>query len=258
MSTATDQWTEDGHATDGAVVAMLDGEPLADAALLRAHVERCARCGARRAALGAMSASVGSLLPEGTPPDAARTRALRERLVAHERARPGSRWRRPALRAAAAVVIVTGLAGIAGATPAGRRLLHAVRDRVVGHSPSAPSATARAPVPSPAATASAPRELARVRFAPGAGALHVVVAQAQRAGTMEIRRVDDTLATVRVLGGDAAPEIVVSPGVLRIENAAPDGQSYELLVPRALRLVVTIGGVEVPAAMVASGRVRVE
>ena len=219
------------HVSDGVLLAVHDDEPDANLAAGRGHVDHCDECRARLAAIAAHSTSVRESLSSIPIPPTAKE-ALRRR-VAAARARPViPRWRRPAWQAAAAVIVVVGMAA---ASPARQWLRRRLEQ---------PRADSRVSLPPPAATPQASsRSGATVSFSPAGTELILRFDSLPDAGTLTVERTVAAEISARVVsgagtGGDA---MVVLPGELRVANRAMSRANYRVLLPRAvtrLRVIV--------------------
>jgi hypothetical protein len=217
--------------SDGVLLAVHDEEPGADLALGRNHVDHCDECRARLAAIAARSSSVRASLSSIQIPPTAKE-ALRRR-VAAARARPViPRWRRPAWQAAAALIVVVGMAA---ASPVRQWVLRRLEQ---------PRSDRRVSLPPPAAAPQASsRSGATVSFSPAGTELILRFDSLPDAGTLTVERTAAAEISARVVsgagtGGDA---MVVLPGELRVANRAMSRANYRVLLPRAvtrLRVIV--------------------
>jgi anti-sigma factor RsiW len=218
---------EDGHADDGALLRLIDGEADDDRARLDRHVADCAACAARllalRAQSSALSAALGTEL-EPVPPTL--TWGAVRRAAGRRAAR--QRWfERPAWRAAAAVLVV-----VAGAAVAAPAVHHWTRARVEREWNAGAAVRAAARPTMMSVGGLAPRELA-VEFAvrPRAGTLEIV-ADTGTSFAMEVRGAESDNAQLNLL-----------PGRLVVLDTRTSVAAYRLRVPRSLRtLTVTIAG----------------
>jgi hypothetical protein len=233
------------HASDGDLLRLLDGELTPAESQVRAHVAECGACAARLARYRTRSATMAELLRETAPPaiDPARVRPPLDDL-SRARARRAARaapraawWTRPGVRAAAAVVV---MAGVAAASPARGWLMERLRDVQAAATESA----GREPVrPTPSAPAApAPSAGALVRFDVGGAELVVRFAASQRSGTVEIAGTGDGRAAAQVTGGLRDEALLVLPRELRIRNATSSEASYRVEIPPGVARVRLLVG----------------
>lgn len=227
---------EGQHLEDGDIIRLLDGEcAAAEEESIRAHLEMCAEC--RRAAdelellSQGFSRVVGQLdvLPSTTRGGAtARADVPVVRL-------PRTRWTRTRiLKAAAVVALVTTAVAV---SPARAWLIggfQAIRSLFEEETIEAP----RRPV-----SAETPEAAAVVSFRPAGSTLSIEVSSTQPQGTIALTLGAGLSASAVVLGGHGDEELIVLPEALRIMNSSSSSASYEIVVPRSVRLVrVSIAG----------------
>jgi hypothetical protein len=238
------------HATDGDLVRLLDTETTPADAELLAHVGECAECSARLARLRLRSERVSAALRAADLPlvDAARVRPPFDRVgVARLRAsrRPARLWMRPAMRAAAALLL---LAGVAAASPTARAW---ILDRVARLRGS----TAPAPAPRAAPrSGQAPRGAigAIVWFEPPAGSELVVrFDERPAAGSLELARGTDDRAAAQVIARAGSEVLVVLPSELRVRNSRASTADYRVTVPASVRRIrLHVGSGDAPTRVV--------
>ena len=221
------------HPDDGVLLALRDGETGSEVDAIRDHVEGCAACRARLAAIGESSDRVRAALASIEVPRVS-SDDFRRRLSEARRRGAVSVWRRPAWRVAAALIV---LAGAAAASP----IRHWFRERSERHTV-APDSTPR-PIAPPAQSPGSAG--ATVSFAATGADFTVRFDSLPDAGTLTARHSSDARITARIVsgagtGGDA---FVVLPGELRVRNASSSRASYALTLPVTVtRLRVVVGG----------------
>jgi hypothetical protein len=244
------------HATDGDLVRVIDGETAADDAVLIAHVTDCAECSARLARLRAISDSIGELLraTDVAPVDPLRIRPPVDAVgVARlrRRRRAVALWSRPALRAAAAILL---LAGVAAASPAARRWIADGIGRLRGAAPTPPAQPRQPSRPAQAASGS------RVWFAPPRGPELVVRFETRPAsGTLALQGTEDDRASVQVVARASSEALLVLPGEVRVRNSVTSVANYRLTLPSKVRRVrVHVGPADAQSTLVdiAAGTAR--
>jgi hypothetical protein len=240
----------DPHASDGVLLALHDAEhdPGLDAS--RAHVEQCDTCRSRLAGVAADASRVRSALASIPIPYVTED-AFGHRLAA-TRSRTARRvWSRPSWLAAAAVLV---LAGIAAAGP--------IRDwlRRRAERPTIDSRSAPPPVP-PESVVTTSRSGATVSFAAVGPDFIVRLDSVPDAGTLTASATSGPLVSARVANGagTGGDDLVVLPGELRVRNTTGARASYELRLPAAVtRLRVIVAGRTIfdgpPAGAVVLGR----
>jgi anti-sigma factor RsiW len=197
------------HVDDGELIRLLDGECSAEErARIESHLATCAECAQRREGLDGLAHAVSTALVRGDEP----VRSLRV---------PGRRWRPPAIRAAAVLLLVS--VGVAAASvPPVRAWLSARWADLRGIV--APRAT-----PGPES-----RGATTVRFVPTAGAFTIELVARQDTGVLTIDVSADTLASATVTPSLRGEDLIVLPGGLRIVNRPSDRASYEVRLPRGV------------------------
>lgn len=232
MSDTTIHLTPGSHVPDGALVALLDGERLPADAQFRAHVDGCGYCATRLDAIRRRGMHVSAALAAADVPanDAA---ALRARLGSRATPAAPRWWRHPTVRAAAGILVV---AGLAAATPIGRRVFDAARGLM-------PTSGTSAPEPAPAATPASrpPAAGTRVAFAPGGRTLTIRFATRQAQGIVELLPDDAHRASAQITAGAADEELLVLPGELRIVNSPGSSADYRVTAPAALQVILIAG-----------------
>ena len=224
------------HPDDGVLLALHDGETGFEGEAIREHVERCAECRARLAAIAMSSDRVGAALalievPPVSPDDFGRRIAQARRRTAVPV------WQRPAWRVAAALIVV---AGAAAASP--------IRQWFREHSDTRTTTPDSASRPVPRPTQPAGSAGATVSFAATGADFTVRFDSLPEAGTLTAQHSSDAIITARIIsgagtGGDA---FVVLPGELRIRNAPSSRASYRITLPNGVtRLRVIVAGVSV-------------
>ena len=219
-----------GHASDGDLVRLLDGETEAGAPV-EAHVSECAACTARLARFRLYSQRAAAELraADFPPIDPARIRPPFDRLGLarlRRRRRAAALWSRPELRAAAGLLL---LAGVAAASPVGRGW---IRDQVarVRDASGQPNQPPREP-PRPGAGA-------RVWFAAPAGLELVIRFEAPpAAGTLTLVSADDERASAQVVARGAGEALLVLPGQLHVRNDSASAAHYRVTLPPSVRRV---------------------
>jgi hypothetical protein len=234
------------HISDEALLAHLDGEPeVTENPEVREHLGRCADCRERLEAIGALSAEFDGEMRglDLSAPEALLPSSLAE---VQRRARAHPRAERPILRQAAAVLLVLG-AGALVATPLAARVLVWVGRQLRD---GAPTATApQRPAPRPAAPPADPEAADRseFRFVPEGAELRLTFASAQEQGTLRVGTTEETSASFRVLGADAARSaVLVLPSEIRVRNGGIARASYQLSVPGTVTLVTVVVGARAP------------
>ena len=241
--------TEPGqHATDGDLVRVIDGELAAADAVLGAHVTDCAECSARLARLRSISDGIGDLLraTDVGPVDPMRIRPPLDAVgVARlrRRRRAVAIWSRPGVRAAAALLL---LAGVAAASPAARRWIADGIGRLRGATPAPPTEPRQPSRPSQAASGS------RVWFAPPTGPELVVRFETRPAsGTLALQGTEDERASVQVVARGSSEALLVLPGEVRIRNSVTSVADYRLTLPSTVRRVrVHVGAADAQPLLV--------
>jgi anti-sigma factor RsiW len=194
---------------DGELIRLLDGECSAEErARIERHLATCAACAQRRERLDGLAHGVTTALVRGDEP----IRSLRA---------PGRRWRPPAVRAAAVLLLVS--VGVATATvPPVRAWLWARWADLRGLV--APRAT----------PGMESRGATTVRFVPTTATFTIELVARQDTGVLTIDLSADTLAAATVTPSLRGEDLVVLPGGLRILNRPSDRASYEVRLPRGV------------------------
>ena len=233
------------HPSDGVLLALHDKERddmfdearEAELESGRRHVELCDDCRARLAAIAGHSTRVREALAS-IPVPSTTADAFRRRLAQPSGRRAVQRWRRPAWQAAAAVLVVAGMAAAAVAGPIRMWLRHRAER---------PAAEQRSPTLPPAVTPveSLDRSGATVSFAATGPDFTVRFDSLPDAGVLTVESTTAADITARVVsgagtGGDA---MVVLPGELRVRNSTASRASYAVSVPSSVtRLRVIVAG----------------
>ena len=196
------------HPDDGTLIRYLDDEcEDSERSEVQRHLADCPACGGRFAALRARAAMVSAALRAADPVTARR--------------RTARRW---GVRAAAAAVIVLGIAGTVTPVRAwivqGTRVLWAA---ITGRT----DAQGAAPPPSMHPSAS-------VAFVPLGTEFTLEVTSRQAAGRLTLAGVPGDTATTVVTGGSGSEQLIVLPDGLRIANTAGSGASYVVKLPSRL------------------------
>jgi hypothetical protein len=224
------------HLTDGVLLALHDQEPSAELELDRAHVDRCADCRTRLAAIADRSNHVRTVLARIAVPSVGENE-FRRGLAATRGRRVVSAWRRRVWLTGAAVSI---LAGAAAASPIRRWIGLRLESR---QPPVRSLPTPRGAIVAP--TQSQQTSGATVSFAPTGADFTMRFDSLPEAGVLTARHGAASEISARVVsgagtGGDA---LVVLPGELRVRNTTSSRASYTILLPIAVtRLRVIIAG----------------
>jgi hypothetical protein len=225
----------DPHLRDGVLLALHDGEPGDDFSEARTHLERCAECRGRLAAVAQRAALVHHALGAiDVPPFDAN--AVRRALAARQTSRRASRWTRR-MRSAAIAASVTLVAAMAALALPARRWFapHDVPRTPPVLSPSTSATSA------PTATPSG----STVSFGFGGPAFTIRLDSVPRSGMLLIERsADDRISAHVALGsGTGGDAMIVLPGELRLRNTSASRASYSVALPRAVeRLRVIVAG----------------
>jgi hypothetical protein len=229
--TAPNDRSTDGHADEGVLLAIHDGEQDAALDAYRAHVETCGHCQTRLSELARYAKHVRealSALPvrpaASAPPPRGSPRYVRVTTW----------WRRPAVYAIAATIVV---AAIAIAGPIRRWVAERIAPADVSH----PHGASSTP------TALAPSDLtgSTITFSPSGPEFVVRFNVRPSVGALKLERTAAAVITARITsgagtGGDA---MIVLPQELRIENLATSRASYTLSVPPSVvRVRVIVAG----------------
>jgi hypothetical protein len=223
-----------GHATDGELMRLLDGEKPSGDSPIDGHVTQCAECAARLARYRHRSAALADLL-RATAPKPVDTARIRPPLddISGARLRRQRRkpvWSHAGLRAAATIVVV---AGVAAAAPPVREWLREQVQRWVGPAPATPVDSSPAAAPIERRTVAGPV----VRFDVPSSELVVQLDSAQLAGTIEITSGNASRAEAQITTDLRDEWLIVLPGELRIRNTGASRASYRLTVPASVRQV---------------------
>src|SRR4029079_15785043 len=100
MDISESEWV-DGHVSDGALLRLVDDEPVTEGDQLRAHLSECSACAARLDLARRSSSALSNVLAASAPApmdDIERAR-LRKAVQARVARKPRRRWNSPALRA---------------------------------------------------------------------------------------------------------------------------------------------------------------
>lgn len=221
-----------GHPSDGALLALQDGETSGTLDADRAHVQTCTTCQARLSEIANHAAIVRQSLSFITVPPLDAD-ALRRRVAARRAASVVPLWRRPVSVAAAGLIVV---AAAAAASP--------LRHWIIAHT--------RVPepkvvAPSESAPAESPKVLSgsTVSFAASGPEFTMRLDSLPRAGVLTIERTnaDEISAQVTSGAGTGGDAMVVLPGELRLRNASSSRASYTLTLPRdVIRVRVIVAG----------------
>jgi hypothetical protein len=226
------------HSTDGELVRLLDDEVGPGDADVATHLKTCAVCRSRLETLRRRSTLLSEALAAADlgAVDTARLRPQFERLragSARHRARR-SAWSSVALRAAAAVLLLT---GVAAATPARAWILERVARlrgaAVKGERP----APAQAPTPRPAAEPSS-----AVFFTPASEVLVIRLEARQATGTLEVIAGPEPRSSAQLVGAAAEEAFLVLPSELRIRNTSRSVASYRVVLSAGIRQVRVVTG----------------
>jgi hypothetical protein len=225
----------DPHLSDGALLALHDGERGPEADIGRAHVERCDECRARLNGVGANARHVRRSLSSIRIPSVSEE-AFRRRVEEAGARRAVPIARRPAWLAAAAVIV---LVGVAAASPVRNWLRRQFEHSSVQVRPFP------APVPNTSDTRSVDHAGATVSFASTGPEFTLRFDSLPAAGALTAERADGPEISARVVsgagtGGDA---MVVLPAELRVRNSTSARTSYTVTLPNAVtRLRVIVAG----------------
>ena len=208
------------HLDEAALLRLVDGEAHDALPAVETHLSACGDCSRRLDIVRRRSEALSSILARASvePLDDGlryqQRMAIEARLARSPRRLARPAWRSPLVRAAAAIVI---LAGLAAAAPP-------VRSWIASHISliSPPTVT---PVPAGVKPRPnlAPNE---VYFAISGPELAVTLTSPQLTGRLIVRRAEDTRSSASVVGGSA--ELVVLPDGVRIRNDTASAASYVL------------------------------
>lgn len=224
----------DHHASDAALIRLVDEEPVRDEQLA-AHVATCAACTQRMDEARRRSHAVASFLSAADEPyDAARFRATRDALRVRQVA-ARRWWKRPAWQAAAGVALFTGLAA---ASPVRSWVARQI-DRLTTPSVIIPDTAATAPT---VLTVPIPPVAGIGLPLPASAEVAVSIDDARGPVSIRLRLTDEPALSVRGVGGAANAEFQTRVGAIGIRGA--NGGELQIDVPRAARsFVLRVGGV---------------
>jgi hypothetical protein len=220
------------HVDDGVLLAIHDQQLDTGLDAARLHVQRCAECTARMAAIARHGETVRDALASISVPSLDAS-SFRRRLARTRSARAVSFLRRPATLAAAAVIVV---AVAAAASPVRHWLT-----RRMGRAAPPPTL----PKSNDHVVKSKLPAGATISFAAPGPEFTVTLDSLPAAGVVTASRTIRNEISARVAhgvgtGGDA---MVVLPNELRLHNSEASRASYDILVPGAIsRLVVVVAG----------------
>ena len=222
------------------------------------HVAGCELCRRRAARLRARLAHVDASLALLDPSPGQAARALERRLPGRP---PRTHPLRSVARAAAAVLLLAVVATPALSALATRREAERREALSASGTPAASAVRAGAVHRSPAPGAG--RDSAQFRFTPRDGALRLVIASGQDAGSLLVTRSDDSQAMLEIwhTAGTVQPPVLITPGSVLISNAATTRADYRLLVPARVgrvRVQVAGGGQRLISAAMLRGGAPVE
>ncbi len=210
----------DRDITDGDIVRYVDRECSPEEAQnIAAHLARCDTCRERVEVLERRLGMLSSLLTEAD-------------FTLQERVPRRVRFDTPMLRAAAVILVTLGV-GLTF-TPVRAWVVDAWTRVVESSAPVASEEFADA------------QGYGIVSFAVEGPSLTIEVGTVQAAGVLRVQVGGEGLVSARVEGGDGSEELVVLPGVLRIESNTTSGADYHVIVPAALtRISIRIGEGEI-------------
>jgi hypothetical protein len=229
MATAT--MTAERHGTDGELIGLLDGDVDATRSTIGAHVDTCAACTARLTVLQQRADRLSDLLAMTEPPriDRARLLPASDRLAsALRRARRRAFWS-PGMRAAAGLLLLT---GVAAASPARGWILDRVSWRRAEPPLRVHPVAPRTPVPESGQAAGS-----IVRFAPDSDELVIRFAVRPAAGSLTLVAGDDVRSSAQVVSGAHGEAFLVLPSELRVRNAPGSLAGYQVILTPAVRRV---------------------
>lgn len=229
----------DDHASDGDLVALLDGEPLVRADV-ETHVDSCAACSARLARLQQRSTRFRDLVSTIEVPPAERARRLADLQTIARPTEPTARrsiWSRPGMRAAAAILL---LAGLAMASPARGWIL----ERVIGrHTEVATQPRVKLTPRSGGAIEQRPASI--VRFPSESKELLITFDVRPAGGTLTIVAGQENRASAQIVARSRGEAFLLLPGELRVRNTPESAAEYEVTVgPTVERVRVQVGDTE--------------
>jgi hypothetical protein len=218
------------HATDGDLVRLLDAEA-APSGELAVHVAECRECGDRLSQLRRRSERLAAELraTDLPPVDPARIRPPLDQVSLARlrgRRRAIALWSRPGLRAAAALLL---LAGVAAASPAARGWIMERVSRLRGAAPRME--------PTPPRREGGARVGARVWFTPTDDELVIRFETRQAGGTLELVAGDEPRSSAQIVGDASDETLLVLPSELRIRNTSGSVASYRVVLSPSVRHV---------------------
>ena len=236
------------HPSDAVLLRELDGE-LGEQTRrrLESHLERCAACRGRAAALRGHSAAASEYLrslPDGAGTVAAakvRVRAA-SRVAESRRARVGRRWRGWAAAAAAAGLVMLSL----GVDPVRAWVLARL-----GFSSATTAATGgtRA-VALPPVSVGADGSV--ISFPAGSATFELVVQETQRSGEIRLQVRPGDRVTAQLIGASGEAMLVLPSG-LQIENSTESSASYRVSIPSGVTVIVARIGAAPPRIIPVDG-----
>ena len=241
----------DNHASDGDLVALLDGDESLARPGIETHVDSCATCSARLAQLQERSSRLGELLSAIEVPSLERAHVFSSARIAPAATRLGSRralWSRPGVRAAAATLL---LAGVAMASPARGWIL----DRVGGRQ-GVVTRQSRTVVTPRRVRSSEQGPASVVRFPSESDELLITFDARPVGGTLVIVAGEDNRISAQVVTRSRGEAFLVLPSELRIRNATESLADYLVTVsPTVHRVRVRLGAgdQEIASVQVTSG-----
>jgi predicted anti-sigma-YlaC factor YlaD len=209
------------HASDGEIIAFLDGEHASLAESVRRHLEECDACRERRDRFSEYATFVHTELSTISVPVV--DQDLFAKRVASRARTSKPVWRRPRWVAAAAVA---GLAAVATASPA-RRWLRSFVDRPAVNQSAQPTISPAMPKSSSGGS---------VSFVPTSAIFTLLLDSVPAAGVLVVETARDDKITASVVSGAATggDAFVVLPAELRIRNTTQARASYHIAVPRSV------------------------
>jgi hypothetical protein len=223
---------EDRHTSDGDLIALLDGDRDRSRRDIEIHVDSCAACSARLAFLQNRSTRVSELLRVLDTPIVERAQPSPRVRVGAASALPQRRrrrWSHPGLRAAAATLL---LAGVAAASPAGRWILERI---ATDRGEPAPRETARLTRPPGPSLQQSQGPI--VRFATESDQLVIQFDARPIAGTLVIVAGNEDQSSAQVVAGSRGEAFLLLPNELRIRNTAQSIADYRVTVAADVRQV---------------------
>lgn len=223
----------DPHLTDGALLALHDGERGADMDIGRAHVERCYECRARMNAVAVNARQVRRALSSISIPSMS-AEALRRRIETARARRTLPISRRATWLAAAAVIVAVGVAAASPLRDWIRRYIEHPTDQI------RPAGSAFRAAPD---TQSVDRAGATVSFAATRSDFTLRLDSVPDFGRVIAERAagNEIFAHVVSGAGTGGDAMVVLPGELRVRNSTSARASYSVSLPSMvtrLRVIV--------------------